>query len=168
VRASASGSARGSGGMASKLAAARIASWSGVQAVIAPAARPGVVVDAVAGVPGVGTIFRPHDRRLPARKLWIAFASSIEGTIVVDDGARRALVERGTSLLPAGVRAARGEFDEGDTVDIEGLNGLVFARGLAAIGAQDLRDVMGRRSADLPNGSTTEAVHRDDLVVLPG
>ena len=167
VRASASGSGRGSGGMASKLAAARIASWSGVQTVIAPASRSGVVLDAVAGVPGVGTIFRPHDRRLPARKLWIAFASSIEGTIVVDDGARRALIERGTSLLPAGVRSARGEFDEGDTVDIEGLDGLVFARGLAAIGARDLRDVMGRRSVDLPNGSTTEAVHRDDLVVLP-
>ena len=68
------GSLRGSGGMASKVAAARIASWSGVRAVIAAADRPGVLLDAVAGVGGIGTVVHPHERRLSARKLWIAFA----------------------------------------------------------------------------------------------
>jgi glutamate 5-kinase len=166
VRAGGSGSKRGSGGMASKLAAARMASWSGVRTVIARADRPGVVADAVNGVRGVGTIFQPHDRRLPARKLWIAFASSVEGTVVVDEGARRALVERGTSLLPAGVRAVVGDFAEGDTVDVRVEDGAVFARGLAAADADVLRRVMGRRTGDLPAGVATEVVHRDDLVVV--
>lgn len=167
VRAGASGTNRGSGGMASKLAAARMASWSGVRAVIAMADRPGVVLDAVHGKPGVGTIFHAHDRRVSARKLWIAFASSVEGRVVVDDGARRALVERGTSLLPAGVRAVHGSFDEGDTVAVCAPDGTVFARGLVNVNADTLRKVMGRRTADLPEGVYPEVVHRDDLVVVP-
>src|SRR5204863_2055206 len=91
------GTPRGSGGMASKLAAAKTASWSGVRAVIAAADRPGVLLAAVEGHAGVGTVIRPRDRRLPARKVWIGFAVAASGTIVVDDGARRALVERRTS-----------------------------------------------------------------------
>jgi glutamate 5-kinase len=168
VDAGGTGSARGSGGMASKLAAARIASWSGVQAVIAKASRPDVLRDAVAGVLGVGTIFRAHDRRLPARKLWIAFATGASGTVVVDDGARRALLERGTSLLPAGVRFVQGAFDEGDAVDVAGPEGVVFARGMVAMDAATLREIAGRRTADLPPDVRHEAIHRDDLVVLPG
>jgi glutamate 5-kinase len=168
VRGGGTGSTRGSGGMASKLAAARIASWSGVQAVIADASRPGVLAEAVTGVPGVGTIFRAHTRHLPARKLWIAFASGVEGTVVVDAGARRALLERGTSLLPAGVVAVRGEFDDGATVDVAGPDGIAFARGRSAMDAATLRSVAGRRTADLPPEIPAEAVHRDDLVVLPG
>ncbi len=167
VRAGASGTNRGSGGMASKLAAARMASWSGVRAVIARADRPGVVMDAVNGVAGVGTIFHAHDRRLSARKLWIAFASAVEGSVVVDDGARRALVERGTSLLPAGVRAVTGAFDEGDTVEVRASDGTVFARGRVSVDADTLRRVMGRRTGDLPEGVRGEVVHRDDLVVVP-
>ena len=165
--AGASGSERGSGGMASKLAAARMASWSGVQAVIAKASRPNVLADAVAGAHGVGTTFRAHDRRLPARKLWIAFATGAAGTVVVDDGARRALVERGTSLLPAGIRFVQGAFDEGDAVDVAGPEGDVFARGMVAIDAVTLRGVAGRRTAELPPDVRHEAIHRDDLVVLP-
>ncbi|MDQ6928283.1 MAG: glutamate 5-kinase, partial [Actinomycetota bacterium] len=92
------GTERGSGGMASKLAAAKIAAWSGVRVVIASADRPAVLTGAIDGVSGVGTVVLPHDRRLPARKLWIAFAVRASGTVVVDDGARRALVERHTSL----------------------------------------------------------------------
>jgi len=168
VDAGGTGSVRGSGGMASKLAAARIASWSGVRAVIAQADRPGVVADAVAGVKGVGTIFHAHDRRLSARKLWIAFATDRAGLVVVDDGARRAVLERGTSLLPAGIRTVDGGFDEGDAVDVAGLNGVVFARGLAAVDAVTMRDVAGRRTTDLPPEIRHEAIHRDDLVVLPG
>ena len=97
--ASGAGSARGSGGMASKLRAARIASFSGVRAVIAGSRRPDGLVDAVAGKPGVGTTVKPYDRRLSARKLWIGFAVDAAGTLVVDDGARTALIERGVSLV---------------------------------------------------------------------
>jgi glutamate 5-kinase len=153
--------------MASKLVAAQIASWSGVRAVIARAARPGVLADALADVPGTGTTFRASDKRLSARKLWIAFASGSFGTIGVDAGAEQALVERNVSLLPAGVRAVDGDFDAGDPVDVAGPGGQVFARGVAAVDAVTLRAVAGRRSGDLPPDVRHEAIHRDDLVVLP-
>ncbi|MEA2902402.1 MAG: glutamate 5-kinase [Actinomycetota bacterium] len=161
------GTVRGSGGMASKLAAAKIASWSGVRAVIAAANRPGVLTGAVEGRPGVGTVVRPRDRRLPARKLWIAFARAMAGTIVVDDGARRALVERGRSLLPAGIVDVRGDFEAGDAVEIADVGGKVFAKGLVRLSAVDLKAAAGRRTADLPEGIPHEAVHADDLVALP-
>jgi glutamate 5-kinase len=166
VDAGRSGSNRGSGGMASKLAAARIASWSGVRAVIASAERPDVLVDAVRGDGGVGTTFEGHDRRLSARKLWIAFASGVAGTIVIDDGARRALVDRNTSLLPAGVTAVHGSFDVGDTVEVATSTGDVVARGMVLVDAPTARQVAGRRTVDLPSDVAHEIVHRDDLVVL--
>jgi glutamate 5-kinase len=162
-----SGSGRGSGGMASKLAAAKIAAWSGVRAVIAAADRPGVLQAALAGEPGVGTIVRPHDRRLPARKLWIAFAVGASGVVVVDEGARRALIERGTSLLPAGVVDVTGAFDADAAVEIAGPDGRVFAKGLVRHPAARVKEWAGRRTADLPPDVPHEVVHRDDLVVLP-
>jgi glutamate 5-kinase len=165
IRASATGSGRGSGGMASKLAAARIASWSGVRTVIAAAARENVLVDAVEDV-GIGTTFAGHDRRLPARKLWIAFAAEVAGAVVVDDGARNAVTNRMTSLLPAGVRSVEGSFGEGDTVEVKALDGTVFARGMVYVTANDLRSVAGMQTRDLPDGMTHEVIHRDDLVVL--
>jgi len=166
ISASANGSGRGSGGMASKLAAARIASWSGVRTVIANAARPDVLADAV-DKRRVGTTFSAHDRRLPARKLWIAFAAEVAGSITVDDGARHALTVRSTSLLPAGVRSVTGRFGEGDTVDVCGADGVAFARGMVFVAAADLRQVAGRQTKDLPDGMVHEVIHRDDLVLLP-
>jgi glutamate 5-kinase len=163
----ASGSGRGSGGMASKLAAAKIAAWSGVRAVIAAADRPGVLADAVAGVPGVGTAVLPRPKRLAARKLWIAFAVGSHGRVVVDEGARRALVERGVSLLPAGVRAVNGAFVRDDAVEVAGPDGRVFAKGLVRVGAAELAGLAGKRTSELPEGVPHEVVHRDDLVVLP-
>jgi len=161
------GSLRGSGGMASKLAAAKMAAWSGVRAVIAAADRPEVLAGAVDGVPGVGTVVRPRDRRLSARKLWIAFAVGSSGTVVVDDGARRALEERKSSLLPAGVVDVSGSFGAEDAVEISDAAGRVFAKGLSRLAAASLRQVAGRRTADLPEGMPHEVVHRDDLVTLP-
>ena len=161
------GSERGSGGMASKLAAAKIAAWSGVRAVIAGAGRPGVLLDALRGEPGVGTVVRPREKRLPARKLWIAFAVGSEGTIVVDAGAKKALTERNVSLLAAGVRDVQGRFQQGDGVEIAGDDGRVFAKGLVRLDAHELRHLAGTRTADLPMGTPHEVVHRDDLVVLP-
>ncbi len=160
------GTDRGSGGMASKLAAAKIAAWSGVRAVIAAAAVPNVIADALAGR-AVGTSFAPRATRLPSRKLWIAFAQGSEGRVTVDAGARRALVEGGKSLLAAGVRDVEGAFDVDAPVEIVGDDGRVFAKGLSRYGASQLRAVSGKRTADLPNGSPHEVVHRDDLVVLP-
>ena len=86
---------------------------------------------------------------------------------MVDDGARQALVERGTSLLPAGVVEVVGQFDDGDAVEVAGPDGAVFARGLAAAEARVLRRSGRSRTRDLPADVAHEAVHRDDLVVLP-
>ena len=156
----------GSGGMASKLAAARIATWSGVTTVIADGKREGVVRAAVAAEPGVGTVCRPRGRRLPARKLWIAFARAAAGTLVVDEGARRALVERGRSLLPAGVTGTSGSYEPDDAVEIAGPDGVVFAKGLVRYRSDRQADWLGRRSEELPEDLAPEVVHRDDLVVL--
>lgn len=159
------GTDRGSGGMASKLAAARIASWSGVESVIAAASGDGAVVAAVNGQ-SVGTRFAPHDRNLSARKLWIAFAADVEATVVCDDGARRAVTERATSLLPAGVTGCSGEFEAGAVVDLCAADGTVVARGLAAMSSLQLRASMGKRTVDLDDLGVVEVIHRDDLVVL--
>lgn len=160
------GSAAGSGGMASKLTAATMAAWSGARAVIASAARPGVVGAAIAGSPDVGTVFPAEDRDLSARKLWIAWAVRPSGLVRVDEGARRAVVERGTSLLAAGVTGVEGTFEPEDAIDIAGPDGVVFARGLARMPSALAADWLGRRSAELPAGLPAELVHRDDLVVV--
>lgn len=160
------GSDRGSGGMASKVAAAKIAAWSGVRVVIAAANVPDVVADALAGKP-VGTAIAPRPQRLSSRKLWIAFAQGAVGRIVVDDGAKRALVNGGKSLLPAGVKGVEGAFDADGAVEIIGEDGKPFAKGLCRYSAASLRSVAGKRTAELAEGLPHEVVHRDDLVVLP-
>lgn len=152
------GSTVGSGGMASKLAAAKIATWSGVQAVIADASRPGVVAAALDGETGVGTVFRARERRLSARKLWIAFALGAAGSLTVDAGAQTALTERGRSLLAAGVTGVSGAFRPNDAVEVAGPNGQVFAKGLVRVPAERAAEWMGRRSQVV--------VHRDDLVLV--
>jgi glutamate 5-kinase len=160
------GTARGSGGMASKLAAAKIASWSGVRTVIASAAAPDVVAGAIAGRP-VGTAVPARRERLSSRKVWIAFARAASGRVVVDAGARRALCEQGRSLLPAGVRSVEGSFDVDDAVEVVDDEGSPFAKGLVRVGAAALRSMAGRRTSELPDGAPAEVIHRDDLVVLP-
>ena len=161
------GSARGSGGMATKLSAARIASWSGVRAVIAAADAPDVIADAIAGR-AVGTVIQPHTERLARRKLWIAFAIGATGRIVVDPGARTALMTQGRSLLAAGVRDVVGQFEAESAVEIVDENGHIFAKGLVRSDAATLRGIAGKRTGQLPEGIPAEVVHRDDLVVLPG
>jgi glutamate 5-kinase len=165
-RAGGPGSPVGSGGMASKLAAAKIATWSGVETVIADAARPGVLEAVLAGEPGAGTVFRARSRVVPARKLWIAFALSSAGTVVVDDGARRALVERGRSLLAAGVVALSGSFEPDDAVEVHDGAGAVVAKGLVRCPSSRATEWVGRRSDELPDDLAPEVIHRDDMVVL--
>ena len=156
----------GSGGMASKLAAARMASRSGVRTVIADGRRPSVVRDVVEGVPGVGTVCKPYAERMPARKLWIAYALGASGRLVVDEGARRALVERGRSLLSAGVVECLGHFVPDDAVEIADVDGRVFAKGLVRFSSKRAAEWVGRRSEDLAEDLSPVVVHRDDLVVL--
>jgi glutamate 5-kinase len=159
------GTRRGSGGMASKLQAAKIAAWSGVRVVIAAADLPGVIGDAIAGHP-VGTAVQARRERLSSRKLWIAFALGASGRVLVDGGARRALTHDGRSLLPAGVIGAEGDFAADDAVEVVA-DGVPFAKGLVRYSAADLRGVVGQQTGDLPEGAPHEVIHRDDLVVLP-
>jgi glutamate 5-kinase len=161
-----SGTDRGSGGMASKLAAAKIASWSGVRAVIAGATEDDVVVRALEGRP-VGTVVQPRATRLSSRKLWIAFARGAAGRVEVDEGARQALLDSGRSLLAAGVRNVDGRFAAEDAVEVVGPDGRPFAKGLVRYDARTLRGIAGLRTTQLPEGSPAEVIHRDDLVMLP-
>lgn len=164
-----SGSKVGSGGMASKVEAARIATFSAAHAVIASARRDCVVVDAVHGQ-AVGTWFPPARRRPESRKLWIAFAPQPQGALFVDEGAQRALVERGSSLLPAGVVDAVGSFAAGDAVDVVGPDGRLIARGLVSYPAADVDRLLGRSTnalvQELGPGYDRALIHRDSLVVL--
>lgn len=160
------GGAIGSGGMASKLAAAKMATWSGVGVVIADASLPEVLQAAVSRRPGVGTVFTPKPRKLSARKLWIAFAVGASGTVKVDEGARTALTERDASLLPAGVVEVQGRFHPDDAVEIVGPDGKVFAKGLVRHSSAQISSWIGMRSNELPAGVAPELVHRDDLVVI--
>ena len=161
------GSVGGSGGMSSKVAAAKIAAGSGVRTVIAAAERPDALADAGGRRAGVGTVVLPHDRKLTARKLWIAFAVGSAGTLVVDAGARAALERGGVSLLPAGGGDATGRFDADDAVEIADADGVVFAKGLVRAPVALVRAAAGRRRDDLPEGCPRYLVHADDLVVLP-
>ncbi|MGY9073261.1 MAG: glutamate 5-kinase [Acidimicrobiales bacterium] len=158
---------RGSGGMASKLAAAKMAAWSGVRTVIAAANRVGVLQDTIEGTSGVGTSVQPRSQKLSARKLWIGFAVASSGTLVVDAGARQALVDMKRSLLPAGIRAVHGTFSANCAVEIADETGSVFAKGITRVGSDDLVRIAGLRTSELPEGVVHETVHRDDLVVLP-
>ena len=129
--------------------------------------RPGGGADALAGVDGVGTTFRPRPGRLPARKLWIAFARPAAGRVVVDDGARRALEQRRSSLLAAGIRKAEGTFVAEDAVEVVDEGGDVFAKGLIGWSSEELGTYAGRRTPELPDDLVDEVIHRDDLVILP-
>ncbi len=160
------GSPVGSGGMLSKLAAAKMASWCGIRVVISHAHSEDVVVRALAGE-RVGTEIKPHMPPLTARKAWIAFGASPQGKLFVDEGARRALVEKGASLLAVGVRKVDGEFDVGSAVEIADEAGRIFAKGIAKLPADRARSVAGKRSFELGH-DPGEVVHRDDMVVLPG
>lgn len=156
------GSDLASGGMASKIAAAWVATFSGVSVVVASAAEPDVLLKAVAG-DSVGTYFHPHPHRASARRLWIAFAQPPRGTVVVDAGARRAVVKDKRSLLPVGVVEVVGRFSAGDTVDVAVKKGEPFARGLVRYDSQELKEAQGRPSTELAG---REVIHRDQLVIL--
>ncbi len=149
-------SATAVGGMATKIQAARIAVRAGIPLVIAPGRRATVLANIMAGQ-DEGTLFVPRPAKLKGRKRWIAFFHHPKGTLVVDEGARKALRDRGTSLLVPGIARHEGSFSEGDVVRICDLEGTEFARGKARIGATDLSAEPRRRR---------EVVHRDDLVML--
>jgi glutamate 5-kinase len=153
--------ALGSGGVGTKIAAARMAAWSGIPTVIAAATDGKAAAKAVAGEE-IGTWIAPRQNRLSARKLWIAFGTPSWGRVRIDTGAASALVERGGSLLAVGVTEVEGDFAVGDAVEVIDTSGALVGKGLAGVAASTLRRVAGRHTSEVGG----EVIHRDDLVVL--
>src|SRR5450755_2246745 len=156
----------GSGGMITKVEAARLATSAGIPVVLASATSVGA---ALAGE-HVGTLFHPTGTRVSSRLLWLAHATTPRGRLVLDPGAVAAVVERRLSLLPAGITAVEGEFSAGDPVDLVDQAGRPVARGLVNYDAAELPGLLGRSTRDLAAELGTayerEVVHRDDLVLL--
>jgi glutamate 5-kinase len=162
-------SSLGSGGMQSKLRAARLATVAGESVIMANGRQPGIL-DAVFAAEPVGTLFLPHDRSLPAWKRWLGYTVRPRGRLLVDAGARAAVVQQGRSLLPIGVVQVLGHFGKGDVVALCGPDGAEFARGLCAYSSADLDRLRGLRTEQIREALGTvpyeEVVHRDNLVVL--
>ena len=152
----------GTGGMTSKLEAARRATLAGASVVIAPAREPSVVTRVVEGA-DIGTLFPAARLRMSARKHWIAFTLRPRGALVLDRGAAEA-VKKNRSVLGVGVLGVRGTFQRGDSVSLFDLDGRELARGLARLSAGDAARECGRRTSE---NDPEEIVHRDDLVLLP-
>jgi glutamate 5-kinase len=156
----------GTGGMVTKLEAARIATGFGVPVVLTAAA---LAADALAGRP-VGTLFHPVRQRPAARLFWLAHATAPRGRLHLDSGAVQAVVARRKSLLPAGITAVDGAFTAGDPVDLVDESGVPVARGLVNYDALELPGLLGRSTGELAvalgPGYEREVVHRDDLVLL--
>jgi len=158
----------GIGGMRTKLRAAKIVTWSGEMMVIAHGRRTSLL-DLLDGA-AVGTLFLPKNERMTDRKRWIAFVQDQKGSVVVDDGARVAIIEKGKSLLPSGILSVKGEFEMGEMIGIEDRTGYELARGLSRYSSEAVGRIRGRHSSEIEGilGYWTgdEVTHRDDLVVL--
>ncbi|GAA3853577.1 glutamate 5-kinase [Streptomyces sp. NPDC003631] len=156
----------GTGGMVTKIEAARIAAAAGIPVVLTSAVH---AADALAGR-DTGTYFHPTGKRSADRLLWLQHASTPQGALTLDDGAVRAVVERRTSLLPAGIASVEGDFTAGDPVELRDSAGVAVARGLVNFDAKEIPRLIGRSTRELARelgpAYEREVVHRDDLVIL--
>lgn len=163
----------GTGGMITKIRASRILMTAGIQSVICSGEEPDALVRLARGE-SVGTLFDPPAERLDIapRKLWIALGDKAHGSVTVDDGAAKALVSRGSSLLAVGIREVDGQFAEGDVLDVCDPSGMVVARGIAEADSDVLELAAGRRQDQiagnrlLANLAEKPAIHRDNLIVF--
>jgi glutamate 5-kinase len=162
------GSAIGSGGMVTKVEAAKIASAAGISVVLTSAKNTSTALTGKE----VGTYFVAAANRKPSRTLWLEHASATRGELIVDSGAANALINRGSSLLSAGVVEVRGEFEAGDAVDIQDKDGRTIGRGLVAFESSDIPKLIGKSTQEIIEKFGVEfekeLIHRDDLVILKG
>ena len=164
------GSARGTGGMATKIQAAKAATSSGIHLVIASGTEKNAITRVLQGEE-MGTLFVSRENRLQFRKRWLAFGAKIAGSIVVDDGCAKAIRKAGgCSILPAGVFAVQGEFLPGSTVSVIDKDAHELARGLVHYSSAELEQIKGCNSGEIANilghKNFDEVIHRDDLVIL--
>jgi len=155
--------------MASKVQAAKKASGYGIPAIIMNGKKTGLLIRAMKGC-NVGTIFLPKKSRLTSRKHWIAYALPASGHLILDNGAKDALLLRGRSLLPSGILDIKGHFEAGDAVTCEDEQGAAFAKGLANYSAREIEKIKGKKTGEiaaiLGYKDYDEVIHRDNLVIL--
>jgi len=158
------------GGMVTKLQAARKAALFGVPTVLANGMMEGLLEKILRGE-DVGTLFTSQVNKLTSRKHWIAFTLEPQGRIVVDEGAKKAILQKGKSLLPSGVLSAEGKFSLGDPVALSDLNGQDFAKGLTNYDSSEINKIKGLKTSEVESRLgykySDEIVHRDDLVCFP-
>ncbi|MGH7827771.1 MAG: glutamate 5-kinase [Candidatus Binatia bacterium] len=163
-------SALGTGGIATKIAAAEKAAAAGMPTIIASGLRAGVLGAVFNGSEEVGTLILPEENRLRNRKHWIAYNLKPAGDIVVDQGAHEALVRKKKSLLPSGLKEVRGSFGVGECVRCLDTEGREFARGLVNYSAQELNQIKGLHTSKIEKvlgyKAYDEIIHRDDLVLI--
>lgn len=156
------GSKLGTGGMASKLSSALLASDAGVPVLLAAASDAAVALTDAS----VGTVFAARPERMSARKFWVRYAAESAGALILDEGAVNAVLRHRRSLLPAGITALSGRFYGGDVVELRGPDSTMVARGVVAYDATELATMTGRSTSDLPPELRRPAVHADDLVAV--
>ncbi|MDO4281824.1 MAG: glutamate 5-kinase, partial [Peptococcaceae bacterium] len=159
----------GTGGMKTKIDAAKISTNAGIPMVIASGSDVAAIYDIVGGA-HIGTYFRANHRPLHARKSWILYGSEPEGRIIVDAGAECALKDMGRSLLPSGILAAQGPFDRGDIVAVANQDGQVFAKGISNYSSMCIERIKGLKSSEIEGKCLDfyedEVIHRDNLGLL--
>ncbi|RUT47596.1 glutamate 5-kinase [Paenibacillus anaericanus] len=163
------GSSVGTGGMRSKLDAAKIGAFGGVPVFIGKMNQPGEILSILQGT-GKGTYFSTQSASLPRKKQWLGFLSTPIGSLVVDAGAEEALIRGGRSLLPVGVRKAKGHFHAGDVVEVFNGDGEILGRGIVNYDAEQLQDILGLSSVDVVKKINSvhrlEVIHRDEWISL--
>ena len=157
------------GGMASKLKAAKTVNEAGIHCFIGSGRRESILQEFVSGL-DIGTFFLARNDLMPARKRWLGWSATVSGKLIVDAGARQAVLQRGGSLLPAGVLAVAGSFVAGDVVTLETTDGSCFARGFVNYNSLDLEQIKGMQTEKvleiLGVCACDEVIHRDDLAVI--
>lgn len=160
----------GTGGMKTKLDAARIACSSGIETVIANGLKENVILDVYSGDRSVGTRFCPLKFEMNARERWIAFGKKVKGRVIIDEGAVVAVKEKNKSLLPSGVKFVEGNFKEKDVVSVVDEKGIEIGRGIVNFDCNMLKEIIGKKTSKIreifPDVKVEEVIHKNDLVIL--
>jgi glutamate 5-kinase len=161
-------SSAGTGGMKSKFQAAKKVTAMGIPCIIAPGKKKNVLIDIMKGKE-IGTLFLPMADRLNSKKYWIAFTLRPRGKLIIDDGAKKALLEKGKSLLPSGITGVEGDFDLGDPVVCVDREGVILAKGLVNFNSEEINKIKGLKSGQinqvLGHKDYDEVIHRDNLAI---
>ena len=172
-----SGSKLGTGGMQTKLAAAKIASNSGIVMVLGPAYRDYVLLEIVEMLEkgndySIGTTFLPGEKPLSKRKHWFVYNPTVYGRLIVDEGAEKALLEKGKSLLPGGILAVEGDFQQGDPVEVLNKGRILIGKGLSNYSAREIELIRGQHSRKISSilgySNGPDVIHRDNLAICKG